>query len=115
MTVIIAKCFDDAEAWLKENLVDLSIDSVSAVRPGLRPSCFEEDQFSMMDTEEGTVKFLKLQDFVEALQLLCDQIGLTLFVGGLKSPVALIDPCNWDVEVTDAFYQLAYHKKVIYG
>jgi len=56
-----------------------------------------------------------MADYVDALRLLVEQIGVTLFVGGLKSTVQLLDLGNWDAEVVDAFYQLVYRKEIIYG
>lgn len=52
---------------------------------------------------------------VKALQLPCDTIGRTLFVGGVNNPLKLADPGHWDVEVADAYLQLAMLGEVIYG
>lgn len=110
---IKATIFPDAEVWLKENLPDMGVDSVAAVH---RTSEVNLDGVtSYKDFEENKVKHCKLQDHLEALQLLCDKIGKTLFVGGLRGATELADAGNWDVEVVDAYYQLVFYKEVIYG
>jgi hypothetical protein len=113
MTAINATIIPDAEAWIKENINDLLVDNVSAVYP---TNHGEDFSIKLYDEEEETAKTFSLADQVVALQKLADEIGGNrLFVGGLKSPTQLEDPCNWDTEVIDAFYQLIYHGEVIYG
>lgn len=113
MTAITATIIPEAETWLRENMPDLTGDTVCAVRPigAIRSN----GSVLYEDIEEGTRKVCAFSDHVAALQLLAAQIGKTLFVGSLTSPTQLEDPCNWDVEVVDAFWQLVYHKEVIYG
>jgi hypothetical protein len=113
MTTINATIIPDAEAWLKENIKDMSSDSVSAVYvTGINT----DFSITLFDEEEGQKKSFTLEQQVVALQKLADEIaGKRLFVGCLKSPTQLADPCNWDVEVADAFFQLVYHGEVIYG
>lgn len=119
----------DAVAWLRENLADYSLDGVSAIRPAAPKNLPETpripEQITAMldsggtvlyyDREEGRWFRADLSAHVTALQKLCDQIGQTLFVGGLKSPAEVAEPGNWDVEVWDAFFQLVTHGEVIYG
>lgn len=111
-TIISATIFSDAEKWITENIKDVYVDNVSAVYPVAK---FNPEGTKIKDIEEGTSKICKMADYVDALRLLVEQIGVTLFVGGLKSPVQLLDLGNWDAEVVDAFYQLVYRKEVIYG
>lgn len=131
MTFISVTVFEDAEAWLRENLPDMCVDTVACVYPLTR--FYPSGHTPYVDREELTeaqyeriqsgdditgitaIKQFTLADHVRALRLLCEQVGDTLFVGGMKSPKDLVDPGNWDVEVTDAFYQLVYYGKVIYG
>lgn len=121
MSRIQLTIFEDAEKWLRENFRDLGWDSVAAVYPleSFNPDRGEKlgrtGETKYEDREEASTKFCSMSDHVRALQLLCEQIGRTLFVGGLKSPFDLIDAGNWDVEVVDAYFQLVYHGKVIYG
>ena len=112
-TPITLTVFEDADAWLRENVRDLMADGVSVVYPNepIVPGIGTE----YVDTEEETRKYCLWSDHIDALQLLTEQIGRTLFVGGLKSPFDLVEPGNWDAEVVDAFFQLVYRKEVIYG
>lgn len=56
-----------------------------------------------------------MEDQVKALRTLVKLVvGQALFVGGLKGG-EIADAGNWDVEVWDAFFQLCFHGKVIYG
>lgn len=112
MTAIKCEIFPNAEQWLKENMEDLEVDSVCAIQ---RKESYDPAGTEYRDYEEGTKKTLDEKDHVKALQLLCDQIGKTLHVGGITSPLQLEDTGNWDVEVVDAFFQLIYHGEVIYG
>ena len=112
-TAISIRIFPDAEKWLRENVPSMESDSVSCVRP--RGPFKPRGKTEYEDLEEGTTKLCSFQDHVRALQLLCEQVGSTLFVGGIKSPRDLEDPCNWDAEVVDAYWQLVYYGKVIYG
>ncbi len=113
MSIISCTIFPDAEAWLRENLPDMCSDNVCSIHPseainlnGLTP---------FIDYEDDSVKGIGMDDFVRALQKLCNMVGTTLFVGGIKGPMDLVDPCNWDAEVVDAFWQLAFYNEVIYG
>jgi len=116
-TKIKVTLFENAEQWIKdeiENIISISSsDSVTSFR--YRSGDLNKMEFGFDDTEDGTRKVLRLPDLVKALQLLCDQIAVTVEVGMIKSPRELTDTCNWDVEVADAFLQLAYHGEVIYG
>lgn len=112
MTAITTVLFPDAEAWLKENMENMPQDNVCSIGHNKLKL---DGKTHFFDGEDESDKSLEMSDFVKALQLLCDQIGKTLFVGCLTNPHDLLDLCNWDPEVTDAFYQLAYHGEVIYG
>ena len=92
---------------------DMTTDNISAVFPIGKINF--EGETPWTDFEEQKHKSLTMTDYVKALELLCQQVGKTLFVGGIKSPSDLIDAGNWDAEVVDAFYQLAFHGEVIYG
>ncbi len=122
---ISAPIFDDVESWLLTNLPDMSWDNVSSVYP-LEPIKF--DSMTKYEDREGDgtgksgcddipyIKECSWNDHIEALKLLCGLIGdKKLFVGGIKNPIDLNDPCNWDVEVVDAYWQLVFYKEVIYG
>jgi hypothetical protein len=105
--------FADPEAWLRQHVPDIHVDYVAGVQ---RISKFDPDGLTRyQDCEEKTEKDCDLVAHVWALQLLCEQVGRTLFVGGVTSPLELLDPGNWDVEVVDAYYQLVYYGKVLYG
>lgn len=117
-TKIQATLFEDAEAFLRGEvsgfISTLSMDNVTSFR--YRSGNLKTMTFDLEDIEEGTKKTLDMGDLVKALQLLTDQIGVKVFVGGQGfGPRDLQDPGNWDVEVVDAFFQLAYHGEVIYG
>jgi len=107
--------FPDAEAWLKENFRDLTPDNICPIVRETRWKFDGETLFTDYEDESHPQKNLTMADFVKALDLLSQQLGRTLFVGGLKNPVDLVDPCNWDAEVVDALYQLAFYGEVIYG
>lgn len=68
-----------------------------------------------IDKETEEVKSCDLADHVRALQRLFGMVGRTLFVGGVKSPHELLDLCQWDTEVTDAYQQLVVYDEVLYG
>lgn len=112
-TPITLVIFPDPDAWLRENVRDFATDGVAAVQP-TEPIC-PGGITIYEDSEEETEKVCSWQDHLDALRLLTEQIGRTLFVGGLKSPFDLVEPGNWDAEVVDAFFQLVYRKEVIYG
>lgn len=112
-TPIIIPILDDSEKWLRENINDLPTDSVCSVLP--QDNISFDGKTIWADSEDGSKKTLEMTDYIKGLNLLFNQIGRSLFVGGLKSPHDLIDPCNWDPEVTDSFFQLCYHGEVIYG
>ncbi len=114
MTQINATIFSDAEGWLVENLPDMSVDGTSCVYP--THNWIFDGRTKMVDSYEGKTKMVDMLDLVTALQKLAELIDAKkLFVGCLKSATELVDPCNWDVEVVDAFYQLAFYGEVIYG
>ena len=114
MVAITAQIIPDAEAWLRENIRDLTADSVCSIHPVDEINLDAETTY--IDRVDDSTKTATMQDHVNALQKLADLIGAKqLFVGELKSPTDLIDPCNWDAEVVDAFRQLVFHGEVIYG
>lgn len=123
MTAITTTIFPDAESWLSEHFEDLlsNLDNVCNVRPTRRPSkeLFVYVYKDFSDEKPDDYPAMMPRDMnahVQALQKLCDLISCKqLFVGGLSSAVDLLDPCNWDVEVTDAFCQLVAYREVIYG
>lgn len=106
--------FEDPEAWLREHLPDMTIDSVACVYP-IEP--FNPNyKTTYEDCEENKKSEHNMNDHIEALKLLVNNIASKkLFVGGIKNPLDLVDPCNWDVEVVDAYYQLVMYKKILYG
>ena len=122
-TPIVVPILDDAEKWLRENFHDLTTDSVCTILPDHKVDLDGWTRWT--DSEEDSEKTLKMEDYVKGLTLLFNQIGRKwvdekgnqhgLFVGGITNPADLLDPCNWDAEVTDAFFQLCYHGEVIYG
>ena len=114
MTAIKATIFQDVEGWLQENLKDFEVDGVSAVYP--YSGFTKEWSRTYFDEEENVAKVCSFEEHVKALRLLCELIdGEKLFVGMVNSAQELTDPCNWDVEVVDAYFQLIYHGEVIYG
>lgn len=120
MSAIAITVFEDAEKWIRENVPDLAWDNVAAVHPSFGPrGRFEFDNrdavATFVDDEDGSVRDVPFDDLVKGLRLLCETIGRTLFVGGIKTPHALTDPGAWDVEVVDAYWQLVYRGEVIYG
>lgn len=114
MTKITSTIFEDVESWLKENLQYIYVDGICAIQ---RMAEWNLDGTTRFENwEEETEKFLTLQDFVEGMKKLVKEVdGKKLFVGGVKSGVDLADIDNWDVEVCDALFQLAYLGEVIYG
>ena len=123
---VVITVFEDGEAWLREHLPLIGTDRVAAVRPftdldldGLTGYEDTEDLADTRATEDnvdGARREMRgLAAHLKALQLLCEQVGRTLFVGGVTSPFALTDPGNWDVEVADAYFQLVMLGEVIYG
>lgn len=115
-TKIQATLFEDAEAFLREEIdgfiSTLGMDHVTSFR--LRHYSIQDMMFEIEDTEDGTTKQLTLEDLIKALQLLCDGLGVNFHYSLLK-PTDLKDPGNWDVEIVDAFFQLAFFGEVIYG
>lgn len=122
-TAITVPILDDAEKWLRENFHDLTTDRVCTILPDHKVDLDGKSRWT--DSEDGSEKFLDMNDYVKGLTLLFNQIGRKwvdgkgnqrgLFVGGITNPADLLDPCNWDAEVTDAFFQLCYYGEVIYG
>jgi hypothetical protein len=116
MTQIKSVVFQDAEAWLRENAPDMYVDGIAAVH---RAGVFQPDGITeYVDYEENDslTKGKSMADHIAALQKLCELVdGKKLFVGSVNGSVDLTEPCNWDVEVVDAFFQLLYHGEVIYG
>jgi hypothetical protein len=113
MKPITITVFADPDGWLRKNLWDFTWDGVAPVVPYGPWLAGQTMQYR--DTEEGSTKDCTWADHLTALRLLCEQIGQTLHVGGLKSAIQLTDPGNWDAEVVDAFFQLVYRGEVIYG
>ena len=114
MTTIKATIFNDAESFLTENITKFHVDNVSSVFPV--KGDLQEGSVVYIDDYEETKKTKNMTDHVKALRKLVKLIDdKKLFVGGITSSSELTDPCNWDVEVADAFFQLVYHGEVIYG
>jgi hypothetical protein len=115
MTVIVAPIFEDAEAWLKDALPDMYVDGISPVyRTKLDKETFTGIYAD--EEEDGVRKEITLEHHVEGLKKLVELVAnKKLFVGGVRNPMDLVDMCNWDVEVVDAYFQLLYHGEVIYG
>lgn len=112
-TQVNVAVFQCAEKWLLENINDMTIDGTTTVRP---VEFYKSSKtWRVEDKEEEIEAVLTLNDLVAGLQLLAEQVGDTLHVGGIESPKMLTDGGNWDVEVTDAFWQLAFYGEVIYG
>jgi hypothetical protein len=123
-TPITVTIFEDAETWLRENVENMFVDSVAAVRPTEEINLDGETE--MEDVEEvggkdedglplPLTKKVTMEDWVRGLRQLCEEVGKTLWVGGLKGPYQLTDFGNWDVEVTDAYFQLVFRGEVLYG
>jgi len=112
-TEIKATIFKDAETWITENMPYLVADNVCSIsRTVFSPLGLTKYK----DYETGEVKMLSMQDHVNGLRLLCEEIdNKKLFVGGLKNAIELIDAGNWDAEVVDAYRQMCFYGKVIYG
>jgi len=114
-TEIRTTIFSNAEEWLKAELPEyINTDGVAAVYP---ISDFDADfGRTYRDDEIGEEKYCDFKRHVEALKLLVQLIAAKqLFVGGIKNPADLTDTGNWDVEVSDAYFQLVYHGVVQYG
>lgn len=112
MNEIILTVFKNPKEWILKNVPDMTSDRFCCVRP---ISKLTEKGASYEDIEENIKKFCSMEDHIIALQLLVEKVGRTLFVGCVENPMDLIDPCNWDIEVTDAYWQLVFYKDVIYG
>lgn len=116
MTQIKAVIFENAEEWLKEQLSGgyIATDRIAAVYPV--KGVDENFGVTYYDSEEGVEKYVPFEKHVEALVKLVDLVSnKKLFVGGITNPIDLTDTGNWDVEVSDAFFQLCFHGEVIYG
>lgn len=105
--------FENPDLWLRENLGSMEGDGVCPVLPYSGINLGGDMEYE--DIEEGSRKTCSWADHLDALRLLSEQIGKTLFVGGLNAALELTDLGNWDSEVVDAYWQLVYHKQVIYG
>jgi hypothetical protein len=123
-TSITVTIFEDAEAWLRENIEDINTDNVAAVYPIERVNLDGETKMVDVEEQDGVdedgdpkplEKIVTKADWLRGLQQLCEQVGKTLFVGCLKGPYELQDAGNWDAEVADAYYQLVFRGEVIYG
>jgi hypothetical protein len=116
MTTISTPIFENAEEWLETQITGgyIATDDIAAVYPSGK---YDEDfGCFFIDNEEGTAKYCDFERHVKALELLVKLVATKqLFVGGITNPVDLTDTGNWDVEVSDAFFQLVYHGEVIYG
>lgn len=114
---IISVAFANPLGWLRENLEDMWPDRVSSMgRTDLDWNA--SVVCSVTDEEEGErfAKRLTADDLVNALRKLCELVDAKkLFVGGVRSSQDLDDAGYWDVEVVDAYWQIAYHGEVIYG
>lgn len=116
MTQIISVVFEDAEAWILENLKNMEVDNVAAVYRSGPINLLYGGHTKYTDKEEDSCKDATLEDHVHALKKLCSLIAeKKLFVGGITCPTELTEMENWDVEVTDAYFQLIFHGEVIYG
>lgn len=117
MTAITAPIIADAESWLKDAMPDMFVDGISSVWRTKLHDDFSATYAHLEDEDEAPVMVTKtLADHVKALELLIQQVtDKKLHVGGIKNPVDLTDMCNWDVEVTDAYFQLVVIGEVIYG
>lgn len=118
MTEITVTVFDDAEAWLEENLEKVSGDRYCPVRPITdlnleagdgNPICTYRDFLKKKDFPAT------LDDHVEALILLVQRVVNELGIGEIESPWELLDPEAWDATVTDVFWQLVMYREVLYG
>lgn len=110
---IVAVLFKDPQAFILHEVADMEVDNFCAVHPRGRMT---EDGRVYFDEEESVSKHCSMDEHVEALRKMVQLIdNQELFVGGIKCSLELTDPCNWDVEVFDAFNQLVYHGEVIYG
>ena len=114
MTQINATIIPDAEAFLLENMPDMEVDRHCAITRSMYGT--KAGAATYFDEEENAYKNVTLTEHVVALQKMAELIDAKkLYVGCLDSASELADMANWDVEVVDAFFQLAYHGEVIYG
>jgi hypothetical protein len=117
MTAITAPIFENAEEFIKGEIKDLQVDGVSSVwKTKVHPD-FSVTYAHEEDEGEEPVEITKtLADHVTALEKMVQLItNKELFVGGVRNPIDLTDPCNWDVEVVDAYFQLVALGEVIYS
>jgi hypothetical protein len=111
---ISGEVFPNPIEWLRKELPDMLVDNISVVYPV--ESINVDGATRFRDDEEDASKYLDMSHYVRALRQLVELVdGKKLFVGGVTGSADLVDAGNWDVEVVDAFYQLAYHGEVIYG
>jgi len=115
MTEIKAVVFPDAESWLRENFWDMVTDTMCLVCIKVIDKEGFKVEYRDLEEPDDEPVIRDMNDHVVALQKLADQIGKTLFVGGIKSPTELLDPGNWDAEVVDAYRQLVLYDEVVYG
>lgn len=120
-TIIGGVIFADPVAWLREEAESVCcLDGVSSMRlisyralnmdGPIACHVYDEEE----DDQKG--KDLTPDDLVATLRKLCELVdGGKLFVGGVRKAQDLTDAGNWDAEVVDAFWQIAYHDEVIYG
>lgn len=131
--VINMTIFNNPLQWLLDNLNDFSLDNVAACYP-TKIKINKVDQTIDVWTEDKEEKIeIKHHDSIrciEALKLLCmavyngnldkasgrnDHKDDRLYLDGIDTPMALQDPCNWDIAVWDSYFQLLHNGEILYG
>lgn len=117
---ISAVIFSDPYKWLKDEAEYIChLDGISSMDVSGDPdmdAAVAVTVFDECDESQTAGKGATPDELVDALRKMCELIdGKKLFVGGLTSSHELTDTGNWDVEVTDAYWQIVYHGEVIYG
>lgn len=125
--------FPDPKKWLEDNLGDIATncDSVSCVLCESRKVDKHNQIVSVTikDYEENLSQVVNIDRLIDGLKLLMGHIyrGILdkngqnqyphsrLYVSGWRCVVDMVDPCNWDVESSDAFFQLCMYSEVRYG
>lgn len=114
MTKISATIFNNAEAWLLRNMPDMEVDWVSSMRRIHYDA--KTGAATYKDLEKDEEIWVPMSAHVQGLEKLVKLVNEEkLFVGGISTPIELLNLTNWDAEVVDAFWQLVCYGEVIYG
>lgn len=138
MTSIQAMIFPDAEEFLRVNIADImsGVDRVSSVYGSKIKRDINLKVISVTtedcdtDADVPAKRTHDMPALVKALATLAefvdngardktsgkDEFKDRRFYGsGWSSAIDMADPCNWDVEAYDAFFQILHYGKIIYG